>query len=107
MAARQLEKFAAARMPLPTILGRSAVCERHSDVARCVAGAKAHQHAAFLVGASGFERLADVTGLRNALSGDFQYHVALLEPAVRCGALGLHLRDNNADLACAVYVACW
>jgi len=45
-----------------------AVCERHSDVTRRVAGAKAHQHAALLVGARSFKRVANVTGFRNVLS---------------------------------------
>jgi hypothetical protein len=47
-----------------------AVCERYSDVTRRVAGAKAHQHAALLVGARSFKRVANVTGFRNALSGN-------------------------------------
>ena len=55
-----------------------AVCERHCDVARRVAGAKAHQHVALLVGARSFKRVANVTGFRNAFSGNFQNHVALL-----------------------------
>jgi hypothetical protein len=47
-----------------------AVSERHSDVMGRVARAKSHQHAALLVGARGFERLANVTGVRNAFSGN-------------------------------------
>jgi hypothetical protein len=79
-----------------------AVCERHSDVTGCVAGAKAHQHTALLVGAGCFKRVANVTGFRNILSGDLQNHVTLFKPTIGSRALRFYLRDNDAFLACAV-----
>src|SRR6476620_117487 len=86
-------------------LGCLTVCERYSDVTRCIAGAKAHQHAALLVGARSFKRLANVTGFRNALSGNLQNHVALLKPAFGSRAVRFDLRDNDAFLACAACLA--
>jgi hypothetical protein len=50
---------------------RSTVCEWHSDITRRIAGSEAHQHAGFLAGARHFERLADISGFGNALSGNF------------------------------------
>ena len=82
-----------------------AVCERHSDVTGRVAGAKAHQHAALLVGARSFKRGANVTGFRDVFSGNLQNHVALFKPAFGSRALRFDLRDNDAFLACAVCLA--
>ena len=83
------------RLPLSCL----AVCERHSDVTGRVAGAKPHQHAALLVGARSFKRVANVTGFRNVLSGNLQNHVALLDSAIGSRAIRLHLRDDDAFLA--------
>ena len=82
-----------------------AVCERYSDVTGRVAGAKAHQYVALLVGARSFKRGANVTGFRDVFSGNLQNHVALLKPAFGSRALRFYLRDNDAFLACAVCLA--
>src|ERR1043166_8714389 len=97
------------RQPKPAAanhLGCLAGCERHSDVTGPVSGPKAHQHAIPLVGARGLERLVNVTGIRNASSGDFQDRVAILESPICSGAIRVYLRDNDPFLACAAYLAC-
>src|ERR1700750_1166698 len=78
--------FTAAMIAAVKLRFELAVCERHGDVMGRVARAKAHQYAAPLVSARGLERFTNVAGIRNALSGNFQNNVTLLEPAIRSGA---------------------
>ena len=76
-----------------------AVCERHGDITRRVAGTKPHQHAALLVATRSFKRVADVTGFRHALSGNLEDHVALLDAAIGGRAIRFDLRDDDTVLA--------
>ena len=73
-----------------------AVSERHSDIVRGIAGANPHQHIVLVVSVCCFDRFADVTGVRHALSGDFEDNVALLEAALCGGALRVYVGDNDA-----------
>src|ERR1035438_3000234 len=72
-----------------------------------IAGAEAHQHAVLFIRARGFKGLTNVASVLHALSGNFQNHVALLEPAIRSCALRLYFHDDDAFLACAVDLASW
>src|SRR5258705_1296562 len=59
----------------------------------------AHQNAVLVVGTRGVDRLADVSGRGDALSGDFENHVAFLEATLGRRTLRIDLGDHDTVLA--------
>src|ERR1700692_751999 len=88
------------RFPLFRIMlldrGRSALCKGQRDKARRPTALDPHQHAVLVVSARGIDRLAHVTGVGDALPGDFEDHIAFLEAAIGRRTVRIYLGHHDA-----------
>src|SRR5882757_11451760 len=76
------EPSAGATMPAKPSISYLTLGQRHRHEPRRTAALHAHEHAVLVVGARGVDGLADVTGIVDALAGNFENHVAFLEAAL-------------------------
>src|SRR3981081_3676205 len=93
--------FSENRFPLFRIMlgAPLAFRQRHRDEARGATALNAHQNAVLVVGARGVDRFAHGPGIGDALSSNFQNHVAFLEATLCRRALRIDLSDDDAILA--------
>src|SRR5947209_19796825 len=77
----------------------SAFCQRHRDEARRPTAFDTHENGVLVVGARGVDGFAHVTGTGDALSRDFENHVAFLEATFGGRTLWIDLCHNDAIFA--------
>src|ERR1700676_5557566 len=85
-------------MPAKPSISYLTLGQRHRHEPRRTAALHAHQHAVLVVGARGRDRVADVTGIGDALAGNFENHVAFLEAAFGGRTLRVDLGHHDAIL---------